>query len=250
MNGDDVEAWQQFLLEGFQKWNIAYPIIVDGDYGGQTRSATASFMRAWGVVSAQDAMATGLRPYWRSKLRGYNRSEIEQANFESDERKAYRAALRDRFEKSDVCYPVPNLITDDWGYHPGVHDGVDLMGTWKQPVLAICSGRIVRVSDSGWWGKGAHATAGHPVSDGDGIIILECLVEAGPFKRGMHFGYGHTEPAVVEEGQYVKAGTLIGRMGWANGAHVHFMVNDDAPVDHFYSGRGDRDPMPFLDYAN
>lgn len=250
VRGDDVRAWQDFLLNRFDRWNIDYPLVADGDYGQATRAATASFMRAWGVESAMEAMKDGLTPWWRSKLRDDRRSDAEDAAFNSAERRAYRRALRDRFNTMDVCYPVPNLVTDDWGYHPGVHDGVDLVGAWKQPVLAICTGRIVRVDPSGWWGNNPQPSPGHPVSEGDGIIILECSISSGPFRPGLHFGYGHTEPATVEEGEHVKAGQMIGHMGWARIAHVHFMVNDDAPVNDFYRGTGDRDPMPYLDYAN
>jgi murein DD-endopeptidase MepM/ murein hydrolase activator NlpD len=61
----------------------------------------------------------------------------------------------------------------------------------------------------------------------------------------MHFGYGHAEHARVREGDTVKAGQRIGRAGFANAPHVHFMVNGGNTT----RGVGDRDPMPFVRYA-
>jgi hypothetical protein len=207
MKGDDVRAWQRFLYEDFRsRWSIEYPLDIDGDYGEATRAATASFLRAWGMESAQAAMEHGVTPELRIKIRNSDRTNTEQNLAVSDERKAYRAALRDRFAHQDVCYPVPNLVTDAWGWHPGVHDGVDLVCPWKQPLLAICTGVIVRVSPSGWWGVNPQASPGHPISDGDGIVILACDIDDGPFVVGLHFGYGHAELAAVGTGERVKAG--------------------------------------------
>lgn len=248
--GDDVAAWQEFLTgpDGFGRWRIDYPLTVDGDYGVATRAATASFMRAWGVADTGEALADGLTSRWRSKLRNNDRSAAEEERSQSDEIKDYRARLRDRTASTNVCYPCVNLITDDNGYSSW-HDGVDLITAWRGPALAIVTGEIVRVSTGGWWGANPEPSPGHPISDGDGIIILESTVDVGPFKKGMHFGYGHTEEAIVKVGQSVHAGDVIGKIGWARAPHIHFMVNDDAPVGDFYRGTGDRDPMPYLNYA-
>lgn len=249
MEGPDIDLWQTFLYDQFRSaWGIEYPIITDGSYGVATRAATASFMRAWGVLSAADALEDGLTPEWRIKLRNNDRTPAEQDRALSDERKDYRQALRDRYATMDVAYPCLHLVTDANGYSSW-HDGVDLITAWRGPALAICTGKIVRVSKGGWWGNNPTPSPGHPISDGDGIIILESTITAGPFRPGMHFGYGHTEEAVVSEGDHVHAGQVMGHIGWARAPHIHFMVNDDKPVDGFYRGTGDRDPAPFLDYA-
>lgn len=250
MEGDDVRLWQRFLRDGFRsRWGIDYQLEEDGVYGEATRAATASFLRAWGVVSATAEMEHGVGPDLRIKIRNNHRDDEEQRLALSDERKAYRAALRARFEQIDVCYPVPNLVTDDWGWHPGIHDGVDLVCPWKQPLLAICTGKIVRTDADDWWGANPQPSPGHPISDGDGIVIIECSISAGPFVPGLHFCYGHAEKSVVKEGDHVEAGQVVAHAGWAIQPHTHFMVNAFKSVDGFYTGRGDRDPMPFLDYA-
>jgi hypothetical protein len=251
MRGTDVAAWQQFLYDAFRRrWSIEYPVDSDGIYGVATRSATASFLRAWGVESAADEMDDGVTPELRVRVRNNDRTQLEDDLAHSGERIAYRAALRDRFEQIDVCYPVSQLVTDENGWTgPNGHDGVDLICPWKLPLLAIVTSKVVRVSASGWWGNNPQPSRDHPISDGDGIVIIESTVDVGPFRKGMHFGYGHAEHALVEVDDEVKAGQPIAWAGWARAPHTHFMVNDDNPVDGLYRGVGDRDPMPFLDYA-
>ncbi|MCU1676645.1 MAG: hypothetical protein JWM93_1403 [Frankiales bacterium] len=138
-----------------------------------------------------------------------------------------------------------NLATDTNGWSgPGGHDGIDLICAADAPLYAICDAKVIDVRSGGWWGKGAPSDP-ELRARGDGIIQLECLVDVGPFKRGMHFGYGHAEGARVKVGDIVRAGQVIGRAGLANAYHVHFMVNGGGTS----RGTGDRDPRPFVVYA-
>ena len=57
-----------------------------------------------------------------------------------------------------------------------------------------------------------------------------------PVRRGL---------SLVQEGQTVNAGQQLGHAGYARGWHVHFMVNSGNTT----MGIGDRNPMPFVDYA-
>lgn len=238
MRGDDIEGWQRELRDRFTTWNIPYAIAADGLYGPATRSATKSFMRAWGVDDTDQALDGGLTPAWRTKLRHDDRTKAEQAAFDSDVIKQYRADLRDRFEKLDVCYPVPNMSEDSWNYHGTAHDGVDLICPARQPVLAICKAKVLR-AENGW--SNLYAPAG------DGIVILECLIDTGPFFKGLCFGYGHAEGAQVSRGETVEAGEHVAYAGFANAWHLHFMANGGGFPKTI--GHGDRDPMPFLNYA-
>jgi murein DD-endopeptidase MepM/ murein hydrolase activator NlpD len=138
-----------------------------------------------------------------------------------------------------------NLATDKNGWSgPGGHDGIDLICGVDAPIYAICDAKVIDVRAGGWWGKGAPADP-ELRGRGDGIIQLECLVNVGPFRKGMHFGYGHAEGARVKVGDTVRAGQVIGRAGLANAYHVHFMVNGGGTT----RGTGDRDPRPFVVYA-
>lgn len=153
---------------------------------------------------------------------------------------------RERAERAKhVAAPVKPILGSSWGWHPGAHDGVDLITEGDDVLYAICDAEVIDVRSAGWWGKGAQASSGHPISDGDGIIQLRCLTDVGPFRKGMHFGYGHAEKATVQAGQHVKAGQRIGHAGFARAWHIHFMANGgDTSM-----GVGDRDPMPYVRYA-
>lgn len=159
-------------------------------------------------------------------------------------REAERVIARHR-DRSHVAKPVVPILQHSWGYHPGVHDGVDLITEGDDVLYALCDAVVIDARSSGWWGLGARASGGHSVADGDGIIQLRCTTDVGPFRKGMHFGYGHAEKATVRVGQKVKAGQKIGHAGFANAWHVHFMANDG----HTTKGIGTMDPWPFVAYA-
>jgi murein DD-endopeptidase MepM/ murein hydrolase activator NlpD len=140
-----------------------------------------------------------------------------------------------------VAMPVKtNLATDTNGFS-GYHDGIDLICAPNAPLHAICDAEVIDVRSSGWWGLNPTGD----VTKGDGIIQLKALESVGPIKKGMHFGYGHAEHAVVKTGQQVKAGQVIGKAGFANAWHVHFMVNTGGTA----SGTGNRDPKPILTWV-
>jgi murein DD-endopeptidase MepM/ murein hydrolase activator NlpD len=157
-----------------------------------------------------------------------------------ERRDAQKARVR-RENESDVHSPLV-FTQDSWGYNPPGHDGVDLICAENAPLYAMTDGKIVRVSDD-WWGAG---NPGGATGDrGDGIIVLRCSVDDGPFFPGLNICYGHAEHPTVRVGEQVKAGEIIGRAGLANAWHIHLMVNDNADV----RGVGDRDPRPFYRYA-
>lgn len=242
MHGPDIEDWQRTLREHMRAWRWEdVPLKVDGDYGAVTRSFTSLVLKGHGID--QDELAHGVTPELRIKVRNKRLSKEELARKEN--REQWRVEMRDHFAVRQVAMPIRRVIVDTHGFGPG-HDGIDIICPAFEPLHAICDGIIRRASDD-WWGLG---NPGGALGDkGDGIIVLESTTDAGPFKRGLKFGYGHAESPKVEPGDRVKAGQIIGRAGFANAWHAHFMVNDDAPVNGFYRGVGDRDPRPFLDFA-
>ncbi|MCA1571652.1 MAG: M23 family metallopeptidase [Chloroflexi bacterium] len=176
------------------------------------------------------------------------RRQVAQA-----ERVIARAKARQNGSRQVAAPCVTNMATNTNRYRPPGHDGIDLITKLDAPLYAICDGRIVDVRSGGWWGKGAQASHGHPISDGDGIIQLECTVDVGPFKKGMIFGYGHAEHATVKKGERVQAGDMIGRAGFANAPHPHFMARGPMTASERSRGRpsgvGTMDPEPFVRYA-
>jgi hypothetical protein len=246
MEGDDVRQWQKWLNDQARFWGVNYSIPEDGDYGAATRDLTASIVHGLGLSSAGEAMKDGVTPELRIKLRNKKLSPVELARYKGP-RAIWRRAWKKKFEGGgSVHTPMVHITGDSWGYHPPVHDGVDLICPPNEPLLAICDGTIVRVQAGGWWGKGAPSNPAVKAK-GDGIIVLKCGVDTGPFKAGLLFGYGHAENATVKEGQRVKAGDRIGTAGFANAWHSHFMVNGTSRNPP--GGTGDRDPMPYVNYA-
>jgi murein DD-endopeptidase MepM/ murein hydrolase activator NlpD len=244
MTGDDVKGWQQDVKELFRGMGIHCPIKADGKYGVATRGFTASLCRALGLESAEQAMVEGVTPQLRIKLRNKRLSAVERGRFNSKERTDYRRGLRERWN-THVHAPTRQVITDDWGFHRGLHDGVDIVTRIEQPLYAICEAKVIDVRADGWWGLGRPSNP--DVADkGDGIIQLQPLVSVGPIVKGVHIGYGHAEKACVDEGDKVEAGQLLGMTGMANAWHIHFMVNNGKTK----KGIGDRDPRPIIDYCN
>jgi murein DD-endopeptidase MepM/ murein hydrolase activator NlpD len=240
--GPDVESWQEWLRMTFRRWDIAYPIQVDGVYDVATRAATASMCEALGLVSPY-GMENGVTPELRTKLRHRRLTAAERARYLGS-RVAYRRKLRRRFESGDKVHtPLARILDDRWGYHPPRHDGLDLICPAKATLFAICDGEVIRADPDGWWGKGAPDP--QMAAKGDGIIVIRCSTDVGPFRRGLNFGYGHAEAPTVRVGEKVKAGERIGRAGFANAWHIHMVVNGRSDA----KGVGDRDPRPFVDYA-
>jgi murein DD-endopeptidase MepM/ murein hydrolase activator NlpD len=180
------------------------------------------------------------RALWVKREKEYKR-KAEHAHQMHKRRERQLAELA-QAAASRVVMPMKRITADSWGYHPGAHDGIDLICPPNEPLIAMCRATVVRVSDE-WWGLGN--PGGATGDKGDGIIILRSLVDAGPFRKGLNLCYGHAEHPSVKVGQVVEAGQVIGKAGFANAWHVHFMVNGRSDT----KGVGDRDPRPYLDYA-
>jgi murein DD-endopeptidase MepM/ murein hydrolase activator NlpD len=239
MRGDDVRAWQRELHRRFKHWGVNYPLKVDGDYGIADRAATATMLHGLGI--AQSAMADGVTPELRIKVRNSRLSPLERARFVA--RTGWRRRLRRRYEGGGVCSPLVKIITHANGFSSW-HDGVDLICPTNAHGYAICRAKVVRADAGGWWGLGAPANR-ELKARGDGIVIIRSLVDVGPIRKGMNFCYGHAEQPRVKVGDVVEAGDWICNAGFANAPHFHMMVNANPDT----RGIGTRDPWPIIAYA-
>jgi murein DD-endopeptidase MepM/ murein hydrolase activator NlpD len=246
MTGEDVKQWQDDVKKLFKDVGIKCPIVVDGIYAQATRSFSAALCEAYGLIS-KTAMAEGVTPELRTKLRHNDLNKAEKSRFESKARKNYRAKLRDRWHTfSDLVHPpVAKIITDAWGFHPGVHDGEDVIAIEGTAAFAMVKCKIIDVRAHGWWHLGAPSNK-KLRERGDGIVQMEVLANNGPFKKGMHIGYGHCVHPVVRVGQIVQPGQVLAKVGFANAAHIHLMVNNGKVG---LKGVGNLDPRPLVDYA-
>lgn len=247
MHGADIKSWQREIKSLFKKMAIDCPIVADGIYGVATRSYTAALVHSNGL-SATVQMEHGVTPELRTKLRNVNDS-LTPAQVKmkaSPARQDYRVRLRKQYAQtmSKVHTPVKVILQDSWGFHPGVHDGLDIITQPDPVIFAMIKSKIIDVRSSGWWGLGAPSNPALK-NKGDGIVQMEVLESVGPFKKGMHIGYGHAEKALVKVGQVVEAGHAVAHAGFANAWHIHLMVNNSGTL----RGIGTINPKPLVDYA-
>lgn len=115
--------------------------------------------------------------------------------------------------------PSPYPFEPPFGGYPHFHTGIDLGGPLGTPIVAAADG-IVATADVSTVGYGNHVIIAHA----NGLLTL----------------YGHLETILVQQGQAVKAGQVIGLLGStgnSTGPHCHFEVRvNGQPVD----------PRPFL----
>lgn len=244
MTGGDIKEWQQTLVDEFKHLGIKNaPVAVDGKYGPVTRSLSATLFKAAGL--SPNLVKNGITPGIRRKIRDRRFTKLEEKKRHSREIQDYRESLSHRWAPVKVHTPATRILADSWGYHPPVHDGIDLITPPDVPIFAMVKAKVIDARKDGWWGAGAPRNPAVK-SKGDGIIQLEVLENVGPFKKGMHIGYGHAEKAKVKVGQVVEAGQLIGHAGLANAWHIHLMVNNGKVGTR---GIGNINPEPLYRYA-
>lgn len=112
--------------------------------------------------------------------------------------------------------PLGGQITSPFGYrvHPifktrKFHSGIDIAAPMNTPIKAANTGKVIM---AGWYGGyGKVVIIDHGVIRGQSITTL----------------YGHMNSISVSQGQSVKQGQIIGRVGttgYSTGPHCHFEV--------------------------
>lgn len=149
------------------------------------------------------------------------RAEYEKALKELEESSRVLEALIKRLQQTkkgpglvgNLVWPTVNrLITSPFGYrvHPiwGIrmfHSGIDISGSYGDNIYAVNSGRVIYAGWQSGYGK---------------VIIID-------HGNGMSTLYAHCSQLLVREGQEVKKGEIIGKVGstgWSTGPHLHFEV--------------------------
>lgn len=102
------------------------------------------------------------------------------------------------------------------------HEGVDIFGPFRSPVLAIADGTITRVNENNLGGK---------------VVWLR------PKGKNYTLYYAHLDEQIATEGEEVKLGDTLGLMGNTGNAkntptHLHFGI---------YEYNGATNPLPFID---
>ena len=106
------------------------------------------------------------------------------------------------------------------------HSGIDLAAPCGREVSAGCAGTVVQIGNDPGYGPYAIFLE----RDVDGLVEL----------------YGHLQDSVVEVGQHVELGAVLGHVGSlgnSTGCHVHGSVR---PPSDFLTECGAFDPAPLL----
>lgn len=120
--------------------------------------------------------------------------------------------LEKYFDTIPTIWPVSGRISDTFGYRKDPftrrradHEGLDLAADRGTGVKASASGKVIFAGRNGGYG-------------------LSLIIDHG---KGLNTRYGHCSKLLVEEGQVVKKGDIIakvGSTGRSTGPHLHFEI--------------------------
>lgn len=154
---------------------------------------------------------------------------MEQGLIESSDQATDEPATITEQEEQDYIFPLKGKSLDDVisGYGDPrsngarIHEGIDIPEERGTAVLAVADGKIVKVANKGGGGKQVWLAVGSKT-----------------------FFYAHLDSWLVEEGQIVEQGDILGTVGNTGNAshtlpHLHFGI---------YVGRGKTiDPVDVFD---
>jgi murein DD-endopeptidase MepM/ murein hydrolase activator NlpD len=195
----------------------------EGEEGlGRTAEFGVPFARAG--VRSQSEWAEGVEARVESLLRTFASTEPGLHRFVGELEQL--AALENALPSA---WPARGEFTSGFGWRRNplgqrwrFHSGIDVAGDRGDPVYAAAQGKVVT---AGWSsGYGRYVVIDH----GFGITTL----------------YGHCHQLLVREGEHVRRGDTIARMGntgMSTGDHLHFEVHVDGaavdPLDYLRRGR-------------
>lgn len=111
--------------------------------------------------------------------------------------------LNNKEQKVEWIWPADGVISDTFGTRQGKHKGIDIAGKINSPVFAVDDGTVEKSYYSDSYGN---------------VIFIQ-------HQNKYVTVYGHLNSRLVSEGQRVKKGDIIGKMGrtgQATGVHLHF----------------------------
>jgi len=136
-------------------------------------------------------------------------------------------AMRPLVTEFNSLWPTRGEITTYFGevdrYSPRGHSGLDIAAPEGTPIVAADAGEVLKA----YWNADGYG----------GLIVI-----AHP--SGYETWYGHLDSFEVAQGDQVRRGEQIGRMGstgFSTGSHLHFEVRQNGQL---------RDPLAFLDAAS
>jgi lipoprotein NlpD len=122
-------------------------------------------------------------------------------------------------EKGLFVWPIHGKVESTYGKRHGrPHDGVDIKADKGEKFVAAANGEVIFSDRLGGYGK---------------LIVIK-------HSEKYFTAYAHNKENLVDKGDQVKQGQVIGKIGNtgnASGSHLHFEIRDS---------RGPQDPMGYL----
>jgi len=131
-------------------------------------------------------------------------------------------------EEGHWIWPADGIISDTYGTRQGTHKGIDIAGKFDTPILAVEDGVVEKSYYSSSYGNVVFVK--HPSN----FVTV----------------YAHLNKRNVFEGQAIKQGEIIGRMGQtghATGIHLHF---ESHQMEWSYDKKNALDPEKLLGKAD
>ncbi|WP_414639026.1 M23 family metallopeptidase [Actinophytocola sp.] len=174
--------------------------------GGSTSAASAAAPEVLTVAKVSAAPAEA--------------QQIASTNNIVQARAAAAAAAKAEAERPKYVMPASGSLTSGFGARWGTtHYGLDIANRMNTPILSAADGIVIEAGPASGFGLWVR------VQHDDGTVTV----------------YGHVNDYSVREGQRVKAGEQIARMGnrgYSTGTHLHFEV--------WIDGSKKIDPKPWL----
>jgi murein DD-endopeptidase MepM/ murein hydrolase activator NlpD len=174
-------------------------------------SVLVLIMSCWSAAAAAEPSATRADPTFKALFSSWKRLDTLQDSV--------IAVPSDKPVRDAAFTSSYGVRTDPFQGRAAMHAGIDLAGPIGTPIYATADGTI---TTAGWQ------------NGGYGNLIK---VEHG---RGIETRYGHLSAIMVREGQRVRRGEMIGRMGStgrSTGSHLHYEVRIDGRAVN---------PIPFM----
>ncbi|MDP4086710.1 MAG: M23 family metallopeptidase [Bacillota bacterium] len=130
-------------------------------------------------------------------------------------------------EKIDWIWPADGVISDTFGTRQGRHKGIDIAGEINSPIFAVDGGIVEKSYYSNSYGN---------------VIFIK-------HPSNYVTVYAHLSNRLVQEGQKVAKGYIIGKMGrtgQATGVHLHFETHE---INWTYDKRYALNPVNLLGEA-
>ena len=179
---------------------------------------TASLKKYYQSVDKQLLMINkylkvrGLKPLKKS-VGGEERNEITSVEETGSFYKSYLDKMIKLISFTPMGYPHFGNITSVYGYRENPftgetienHKGLDIKGSYGDPVKSTANGRVTFANHKGEYGK---------------FIVIR-------HDNGFETCYGHLSKILVKVGQEVSAGQLIGKIGStgrSTGPHLHYEI--------------------------